>query len=185
MAITDQEMGRRLRAARKACGMTQAEAARELGLSRATVARMESGSRMAHAIELEHLAFLYGRAALEFFADEFLAEAPSSAVLRSTMVAPCRDETLALLRTGIALGHELRNLQKLLRLPPGKDDEFGAALRQQVVELGLEALRREEITRAKFLEVAELAGVPPETQERLVNEVFPEGDIGDLLIPAL
>jgi hypothetical protein len=53
------------------------------------------------------------------------------------------------------------------------------------VELGSEALRREEITRAKFLEVAELAGVPPETQERLVDEVFPEGDIGDLLIPAL
>jgi transcriptional regulator with XRE-family HTH domain len=185
MAITDQELGRRLRAARKACGMTQADVGRELGVSRGTITQIEAGSRLATALELGKLSFLYGRRMGEFLASTFVDEAPSSALLRSAMRDPRRGEQLAVLRAELALGHELRNLHQLLSLPGLKAGEFGDALRQQVVTLGLEALRREEISRRKFHELARLAGVSPEREEQILCDagLDPASELGDVLIP--
>src|ERR1035441_4646474 len=44
-AIDQSELGRRLRQAREACGLTQQNVAEQLGVSRPTVAQMELGNR--------------------------------------------------------------------------------------------------------------------------------------------
>jgi transcriptional regulator with XRE-family HTH domain len=61
MAVTERELGRRIRAARRACGRTQREVSRTLGISRSAVALLELGQRRVSGLELERLAALYGR----------------------------------------------------------------------------------------------------------------------------
>ena len=68
MTIAPQELGRRLRKAREGCGMTQEQVSRELGLSRASVAQMELGNRQVTSLELDRLAYLYGRDIRQFLA---------------------------------------------------------------------------------------------------------------------
>ena len=59
MPITQVELARRLRAARKACHITQAKAARVLGIPRSAVSQIETGQRAVSALELHRLAQLY------------------------------------------------------------------------------------------------------------------------------
>ena len=61
MAINQEELGRRLRQAREACGLTQEQVAEHLGVSRPTVAQMELGNRAITSLELDRLAWLYAR----------------------------------------------------------------------------------------------------------------------------
>lgn len=56
-----QELARRLRAAREAAGLTQAEVARSLGRPQSFVSKTETGERRLDAIELAALAKLYGK----------------------------------------------------------------------------------------------------------------------------
>ena len=61
MAITQQELGTRIRAAREASRMTQDEVAKHLGVSRPTVVQIEAGNRSVSSLELDQLAYLCGR----------------------------------------------------------------------------------------------------------------------------
>jgi len=54
--------------------MTQEEVARGFGLSRSGVAQIELGNRAITGLELERLAYLFGRDMREFFAEEFHEE---------------------------------------------------------------------------------------------------------------
>jgi transcriptional regulator with XRE-family HTH domain len=54
--------------------MTQEEVADHLRLSRSTVAQMELGKWSITGLELERLAYLFGRDMREFFAEEFHEE---------------------------------------------------------------------------------------------------------------
>ncbi len=56
-----EDLGTRLRDARKYCGFSQEEVARHLSVSRSAVSLMESGSRSVNAMELGRLARLYQR----------------------------------------------------------------------------------------------------------------------------
>jgi len=58
-------LGRRLRVAREARGLTQQEVADDLGLARTTMVAMEKGERRVRAEELVRLADLYGRSVSE------------------------------------------------------------------------------------------------------------------------
>ena len=51
----------RLRAARRAAGLTQAEVARRLGRPQSYVSKCESGERRVDAVELARFARLYGK----------------------------------------------------------------------------------------------------------------------------
>jgi transcriptional regulator with XRE-family HTH domain len=61
-----QHMLARLRQARKAAGLTQAEVGRRLGLRQNHVSRMETGERRLDPVELARFAAVYGKP-LEWF----------------------------------------------------------------------------------------------------------------------
>ena len=114
MPVSQKELGRRLRAAREACRMTQDEVARHLGLSRSTVAQMELGNRAITGLELERLAYLFGRDMREFFTEEFHEEDALVALLRAHPDMARQTNVVGTLRRCLALGREVTNLEHLL-----------------------------------------------------------------------
>ncbi|MEO9593590.1 helix-turn-helix domain-containing protein [Rhodopirellula bahusiensis] len=61
MSINTSSLGRRLKEARKNCGLTQQQVADELGIQRTAVVNIESGERALSTLELTKFARLYGR----------------------------------------------------------------------------------------------------------------------------
>lgn len=116
MAVTREELGARLRSAREASGLTQAEVAARLGLSRPAVAEIEAGRRGVSGLELDRLAYLFGRDIREFLRPAFDAEDVLAAVFRA---APelAEDDLAGSLRDAIRLGRELSSLEASLGLP--------------------------------------------------------------------
>lgn len=64
--LSYEEIGRRLRDARKAAGLTQQYVAECLGVKHPVVSEMEAGKRKVSALEIAKLAELYGRSPLSF-----------------------------------------------------------------------------------------------------------------------
>ena len=116
MSVTQEELGRRLRAAREACGMTQDEVSQHLGLSRPTVAQIELGNRTVSGLELDRLAYLYGRAMGDFFQEQFEDEDVLAAIFRAHPEVTSRPEVAASLRQCLALGREVTGLERFLEL---------------------------------------------------------------------
>ncbi len=114
MPVDQQELGRRLKAAREACHLTQDEVARYLGVSRSTIAQMELGNRAVTSLELDRLAYLYGRDIRAFLADEFRAEDALVALFRRHPDMARDDQVLAAVRHSLAAGREITNLERLL-----------------------------------------------------------------------
>lgn len=129
MAVSAQEMGRRLRAARESCGMTQEDVARRLGVSRPTVAQMELGNRAATSIELDKLAYLFGRDIREFVADTFEEEDALAVLFRAEPEIANHEDVADSLRACIALGREVTNLEGLL----GIDRDLAGVVTYEVV----------------------------------------------------
>jgi Zn-dependent peptidase ImmA (M78 family)/DNA-binding XRE family transcriptional regulator len=128
MAVSAQEMGRRLRAARESCGMTQEDVARRLGVSRPTVAQMELGNRAATSIELDKLAYLFGRDIREFVADTFEEEDALAVLFRAEPEIANHEDVADSLRACIALGREVTSLEALL----GIDRDLAGAVSYQI-----------------------------------------------------
>jgi Zn-dependent peptidase ImmA (M78 family)/DNA-binding XRE family transcriptional regulator len=122
MPVSQKELGRRLRAAREACRMTQEEVARGLGLSRSGVAQMELGNRAITGLELERLAYLFGRDMREFFAEEFHEEDALVALFRAHPDMAEQTDVVDMLRKCLAIVREVTNLEGLLRI----DRDLGA-----------------------------------------------------------
>lgn len=74
MSIDQDTLARRLREAREAAGLTQEDAARELGVPRTAVVQLEAGKRAVSSLELVRLARLYDRRI-----DSFFEESPQAA----------------------------------------------------------------------------------------------------------
>lgn len=119
MPVTHEELGRRLRAAREACRMTQEDVAKNLGVSRPTFVQIEAGRRSVSSLELGKLAFLFGRDIREFVADSFDDEDALSALFRAEGEATSDPAVLEKLRECMALGRELTNLERLVGI--GRD----------------------------------------------------------------
>ncbi len=109
MAIDQAELGKRLKQAREACGMTQDQAGQEMEMARATVAQIESGKRTVSGLELSRFSYLYALDIREFFSDEFSADSLASVLLRAEDGAS--DGVRQALRDCVALGHQLRDLE--------------------------------------------------------------------------
>src|SRR3990172_6936541 len=106
MAVRQQELGRRLRVAREASGMTQGAVARRLGVSRSTVAQMELGNRAVTSLELDRLATLYGRDIREFLAEEFRESDALAALFLAHPDVLEQDAVADALRACLVLGRE-------------------------------------------------------------------------------
>jgi len=114
MPVTKEELARRLRAAREACSMKQEDVARHLGLSRPTIAQIELGNRAVTSIELDKLAYFFGRDIREFLGGEFRGEDALVALFRRHPEVPDQEQTVAALRQCIALGREITSLEGML-----------------------------------------------------------------------
>ena len=114
MPITKEELARRLRAAREVCHLKQEDVARHLGMSRPTIAQIELGNRAVSSLELDKLAYLYGRGIAELLADEFRNDDALVALFRLHPEMSEQEEVQAALRESMALGRELTNLERFL-----------------------------------------------------------------------
>lgn len=112
MSIDQAELGRRLRQAREACGLTQDDVAQEMGLARATVAQIELGNRSVSGLELAKFSYLYARDIRDFVAPTFNADSLTAVLLRAEDGED--DGVRAALRDCIAFGHQLRDLEAML-----------------------------------------------------------------------
>lgn len=114
MPITQEELGRRIRAAREACRMTQDDTAKNLGVSRPSFVQIEAGKRAVSSLELDRLAYLFGRDIRDFVADNFHEEDSLAALFRAQASIVSAPEVLDKLRECLALGRELTNLERLV-----------------------------------------------------------------------
>ncbi len=94
--------------------MTQDDAAKHLGVSRPTFVQLEAGKRSVSSIELDKLAYLFGRDIREFVADSFQEEDSLSALFRAQVAVVGEPFVLEKLRECMAIGRELTNLEHLV-----------------------------------------------------------------------
>lgn len=119
MPITQLELARRLRASRKACHVTQAKAAKALGVPRSAVSQIETGQRGVSGLELYRLAQLYSRDVGDFLEDRFEESNPVTAMFRAHPELRESPAATASLRLCGELNREVGNLHELLELDRG------------------------------------------------------------------
>ncbi len=119
MPITQLELAQRLRAARKACHVTQAKAAKALGVPRSAVSQMEAGQRGVSGLELYRLAQLYSRDVGDFLEDQFEESNPVTAMFRAHPELRESPAATASLRLCGEINREVANLHDLLELDRG------------------------------------------------------------------
>lgn len=73
-------------------------------------------------------------------------------------------------------------VRRALRIPEW-DEEIHWDLAEQVLSLGFEAYRREEISRSKLVELAEKAGVSREEIEEALRDIYPEPEPIEAILP--
>ena len=114
MPITQLELGRRLRSARKASHITQAKAAEALRVSRSAVSQMETGQRSVSGLELHRLAQLYQRDVRDFLVDRFEEASPVTAMFRAHPELRDSPSAMQSLRRCGELHRELVNLREVM-----------------------------------------------------------------------
>ncbi|MCB1055636.1 MAG: ImmA/IrrE family metallo-endopeptidase [Acidobacteria bacterium] len=119
MSITQEQLGRRIRNAREACGLTQERVAATLDVSRPTVAQIEAGKRAISSLELDHLAHLFGRDLRDFVADDFSDTDPLAALFRAQPEVVAEPAVAEALRDCVALGREITCLERLIGVDGG------------------------------------------------------------------
>ena len=164
--LTPLELGRRLKAARDSCGLTQDDVAAELKVSRSTVAQIEAGNRGVSGIELGQLAFLFGRDMREFLATEYQDANPLGALFRAEAEVSGNDVVVGKLRECVALGRELTNLERLV----GIDRDVSIAATYQLWA-----------PRNRWDAIEQGARIADEERRRLGLGAGPAPDLGELL----
>lgn len=71
MPLTPESLAHRLQQARKAAGLSQAEAAEAFGVARPVLSQIETADRKVSSLELDRLARLYGRLPADLLEEEF------------------------------------------------------------------------------------------------------------------
>jgi Zn-dependent peptidase ImmA (M78 family)/transcriptional regulator with XRE-family HTH domain len=166
MVISQAELGARLKQAREAAGLTQDQVGREIGVPRTAVALMEGGSRSVSSLELDRLAFLYGRDMRAFFANEFGSENALAGLFRTNRDIAEDPDAVNALRRCMAVGRELTNLERLV----GIDRDPAAA-----VHYNLPA------PRSRFDAIRQGGSVAEQERRRLGIGDAPVTDVTELL----
>jgi Zn-dependent peptidase ImmA (M78 family)/DNA-binding XRE family transcriptional regulator len=165
MPITQEELARRLRAAREACHLKQEDVARHLGVSRPTIAQIELGNRAVSSLDLDKLAYLYGRDIRELLAEEFREQGALVALFRLHPEVSEQEDVQAALRESMALGRELTNLERLLEIErdraalpvyPVRPPQSRWQAVQQGEQAAVEERRRLQLGNAPLPDLAEL-----------------------------
>lgn len=107
----------RLRAAREACGMTQADVAKALGVTAAAVSYLESGARRVSSVQLTRLARLFGRAPQDFLAQAFEPGSALAALFRTELSEEARPDLLEAGRRCLELARAETWLEDKLEVP--------------------------------------------------------------------
>ncbi len=113
-------IAQRLKQAREAAGLTQAEVATVLRLPRPSISQIEAGERAVRSEELTKLAQLYGKPA-SFFLEEKEIEEVLTILYRGANVL---EEDKAPLERGFALCKKYKELEEILGLDPGDPLRF-------------------------------------------------------------
>ncbi len=116
MAITQEELARRLKAARENAGLTQQGVAEEIGITRLAVLRIEAGKRAVNSLELAEMAQLYGRGLGEFFVEGPFEDDPLVALFRAAPEYEDDPDLRRELLKCVDLCREAANLERLLSL---------------------------------------------------------------------
>lgn len=114
MPLMKDELGRRVRAAREACGLTQEQLGNYVELSRLALGQIEAGSRSVSSLELDRIAFALGRDIKDFFAERFVEQDALAALFRTDAQFAEQGALLRALQDSLALGREMTNLERLL-----------------------------------------------------------------------
>lgn len=144
MAITQEELAGRLKAARENTGLTQQEVAEEVGTTRLAVVRIEAGKRAVNSLELAEMARLYGRGIAEFLDEGVFEEDPLVALFRAAPGYAEDPELRRELLGCVELCREAANLEKLLglSLPSALFVSYG---------LGVHSSRWDAINQGRYL----------------------------------
>lgn len=94
--------------------MTQEQLGNAAGLSRIAIGQIETGGRAVSSIELDRIAYALGRDLNSFFAEEFVEQDPMAALFRTESEIAGQEDLLNALRSSLALGREMTNLEHLL-----------------------------------------------------------------------
>jgi len=116
MAITKEDLGRRLKIAREDAGLSQEEVGNELGVSRGLVAQMETAVKAPNSLQLAKMAEIYGREVGDFLRVEFEAtqrDALGALFRADAQLAQDHDRAQAV-RDCATLCREYTNLEGLL-----------------------------------------------------------------------
>ena len=116
MPVNREELGRRLNEAREACGLTQENVGRQFNLSRSTIAQMELGNRAVTSLELDRLAFLYGKDIRDFLSEEVVEGDVMTVLFRAHPELRNDEPMMDALRRTLAIGRGLSSLEELLEV---------------------------------------------------------------------
>ncbi len=94
--------------------MTQEQVADHLQVSRPTLTQIELGNRAVTSLELDRLAYLFGRDIREFLSPSFAEEDTLAALFRSQKGIGDEPEVIETLRHCMALGRQLTSLEGLV-----------------------------------------------------------------------
>ncbi|MDO9179610.1 MAG: XRE family transcriptional regulator [Agitococcus sp.] len=166
MSIDQIELGRRIRLAREGNGMTQEELGQQIELSRVAVTQIEQGKRGVSGLELGRIAYLLGRDIREFFNAEFREHDVMAALFRAQPDVLEQEDVLIALRSSMALGREMTNLEHILGID--RVEMLTATYELPLPKRRIDAIRQGE-------------RVAREERHRLGLGIVPVGDITDLL----
>jgi Zn-dependent peptidase ImmA (M78 family)/transcriptional regulator with XRE-family HTH domain len=166
MSVSQIELGRRLKIARETVSLTQDQVGEQVGLSRSAVAQIELGNRAVSSLELDRLAYLYGRDIRDFLANQFVDENALLALFRANQDIADRPETAESLRRCMAVGRELTNLERLV----GLDRDLASTVRYSIPP-----------ARSRYDAIKQGVAVAEQERRRLAIGDAPVGDITELL----
>ena len=173
MAIGKEELGRRLKLAREAVGLTQEDVATQLGISRGALAQFEAGAKAPNSLHLVRLAEIYRRELGELLADQFDEAAPDSltALFRADLQLANDRERASAVAGCVKLCREYTNLETLLGVdqdraydvnyntPPMRTRWDAIRQGERLAELERARLRLGDEPRANLAEILEAQAV--------------------------
>jgi Zn-dependent peptidase ImmA (M78 family)/DNA-binding XRE family transcriptional regulator len=114
--LDKEELGRRLKKAREAVGLTQEDAAEQLGISRGALAQFEMGAKAPNSLHLVRLAEIYRRDLAELLAEQFneARRDPLTALFRADLQLASDRERASAVAECAKLCREYTNLETLL-----------------------------------------------------------------------
>ncbi|MFQ5899688.1 MAG: helix-turn-helix domain-containing protein [Candidatus Methylomirabilia bacterium] len=170
MAISKEELGRRLKLAREAAGLTQEDAVAPIGLSRPALAQFEAGIKAPSSLHLARLAEIYRREIGELLADEFdesKRDALAALFRANPQLAGDRERAKAVAECA-RLCREYTNLESLLGID--QDRVYGVEYGTPAMRTRWDAIRQgerlAELERARLKLGDDPIGEMPEILER-------------------